>query len=368
MNVHPDRRLSPPQWPMPHPAVESNLKQALQDGSWGRYDGPWSERLEAALRSLHQIPHVRLCCSGTAGVELALVGVGVEGGDEVIMGAYDFPGNFRCVEHLGAVPVLVDIDAASGCVSPPHLEAAISASTKAILVSHLHGGLAAMQRICQFASERGIAVVEDACQAPGATVEGRLAGTWGDAATFSFGGSKLITAGRGGAVLTGDATCYQRMKVYSERGNDAYPLSELQAAVVLPQWELLERHNATRQENAAHLAALLKPCPSIRFCGQLGDPQNRPSYYKVGLWLDAAIDRTDWITALQAEGVAADEGFRGFYRRSEKRCRQIGEFSAAKDAAERGVVLHHPVLLQSIETIEQVAAVIRRVSRQLAVA
>jgi dTDP-4-amino-4,6-dideoxygalactose transaminase len=311
---------------------------------------------------MHHMPHVRLCCSGTIAVELALVGVGVEPGDEVIMGAYDFPGNFRCVEHLGALPVLVDIDPNHGCLDPARLEAAASASTKAILVSHLHSGMAAMHQICEFASARGIAVVEDACQAPGATVDGRLAGTWGQVATFSFGGSKLITAGRGGAVITSDPTCFQRIKVYSERGNDAYPLSELQAAVVLPQWESLELQNTKRQESVARLAARLTDCAPVRFCGQVGDASNRPSYYKVGLRLDASIDRTTWLAAMQSAGVAVDAGFRGFYRRSAKRCRRAGDFAAAINAAEHGVVLHHPVLLQPLEIIEELAAVMTRVT------
>lgn len=366
MVVRPDCRLSPPPWPIPHPAVAENLQQALRDGSWGAYDGPWGERLGAALRSIHQTPYVRLCCSGTVAVELALKGVGVEPGDEVIMGAYDFPGNFRCVEHLGALPVLVDIEPIHGCLDPEHLEAAFTASTRAILVSHLHSGVAPMQRICQFASQHEIAVVEDACQAPGAIVDGRLAGTWGDAATFSFGGSKLITAGRGGAVLTGGASCFQRMKVYSQRGNDAYPLSELQAAVVLPQWELLNRQNAIRQQNASHLTALLVGSPSLRVCGQVADSRHRPSYYKLGLRLTATMDRAAWIAALQAEGVAVDVGFRGFYRRSLRRCRHACEFPAAIEAAEHGVVLHHPVLLQPTETIARVAAAIEKVTAKFA--
>jgi perosamine synthetase len=244
-------RLSPPSWPRPDPAITANLQAALRDGSWGAYEGRWSERLRSALESRHETPYVRLCCSGTLAVELALVAVGVESGDEVVMGAYDFPGNFRCVEHLQAVPVLVDIDAKHGCLDPVRLDGAISEKTRAVLVSHLHSGLAPMRLICQIATRRGIRVIEDACQAPGAIVDGKRAGTWGDVATFSFGGSKLITAGRGGAVLTADATYYQRMKIYSERGNDAYPFSELQAAVTLPQWETLETYNTTRHASAA---------------------------------------------------------------------------------------------------------------------
>ena len=78
-------------------------------------------------------------------------------------------------------------------------------------------------------------MIEDACQAPGAMLEGRRAGTFGDVGVLSFGGSKLLTSGRGGAVLTSDAHMAQRIRLYTQRGNEAYPLSEMQAAVVLPQ-------------------------------------------------------------------------------------------------------------------------------------
>ena len=129
---------------------------------------------------------------------------------------------------------------------------------RAVIVSHLHGGLAAMPEIRAWADLRGVAVVEDACQVPGARIAGRLAGTWGDVGVLSFGGSKLLSAGRGGALLTDRSDVVQRIKIYSERGNQAYPLSELQAAVLLPQLEsLAERNHAAAAERDA--AARLVP-------------------------------------------------------------------------------------------------------------
>ena len=83
--------------------------------------------------------------------------------------------------------------------------------------------------IMAIAKENNVCVVEDACQVPGATVQGRRAGTWGDAGVLSFGGSKLLTAGRGGAMITNDARVLQRAKIFVERGNDAFPLASLLA-------------------------------------------------------------------------------------------------------------------------------------------
>src|SRR5207248_10385195 len=89
---------------------------------------------------------------------------------------------------------------------------------------------------------------EDAAQAPGSRVQGRMAGTWGDVGTLSFGGSKLLTAGRGGAILTRHADVAQRLRLTLQRGNQVCPLSVLQAAVLLPQLAKLADRNARRAD------------------------------------------------------------------------------------------------------------------------
>src|SRR5256885_2272952 len=131
---------------------------------------------------------------------------------------------------------------------PPakRLADAIGPATRAAVVSHLHGGIVPMRQVMQVAAARGVAVVEDAAQAPGAVVQGRKAGTWGDAGVLSFGGSKLLTAGRGGALLTPHADVHQRARLVLNRGNITCPLSELQAAVLLPPLDKLNARNARR--------------------------------------------------------------------------------------------------------------------------
>ncbi len=312
---------------------------------------------------MHGVDHVKLCASGTIAVELALRGFDLGSGAEVVLAAYDFAGNFRCVEHVGARPVLADIDRQTGCLTVDNLEAAYSNNVRAVIVSHLHGGLAPMAAILAWARQRNVQVVEDACQAPGATVDGRLAGTWGDIGVLSFGGSKLLTAGRGGALLIQDAHQAQRIKVYAERGNDAFPLSELQAAAILPQLDKLPERNRMRQRNAQLLCARCQAITCLSFVGT-SDEQNRPSYYKVGWLYDSQYGgwtRSELVAAMQAEGVALDTGFRGFCRRSEKRCRHAGSLANSRQAASSMVLLHHPVLLEDTQTIERVAAAIRKV-------
>ena len=352
-------------WPPPDEAVRSALQAAWSDGSWGRYEGPHGEQLAARLAAMHHVSHVYCCSSGTAGVELALRGLQVGPDDEVLLAGYDFRGNLRAIEVVGARPVLVDLDPGTWCISPDQLPAAFGPRVKAVIVSHLHGHAAAMPRICEWAAASGVAVVEDACQFPGATVAGRPAGAWGDVGVLSFGGSKLLTAGRGGAVLTRRTDVYQRIKVHCERGNHAYPLSELQAAVLLPQLEQLAERNRRRWENVSRLRALCAPVAGLD-PGESETECDAPVFYKVPWLYDAGQfgrhPRDEFVAAVHAEGVDMGAGFRGFLSLRARRCRCAGELPLSRRAAEATVLLHHPVLLESAETIVRVATAIRKVA------
>lgn len=355
----------PPGWPadaIDSAQLQGTFEQLVQSGSWAAYHGPHTERLVDHVSRLIEQPHVRLCSSGTIAVELALRGFGVGEGDEVLLGGYDFPGNFRAIESTGARPVITDIDNKTGCLSIDHLEAAFATSQsesriKSVIVSHLHGGLAPMKSIMKWATEREITVLEDTCQSPGAIVDGQPAGSWGDASVLSFGGSKLLTAGRGGAVGCQKPEVAQRMTVWADRGNDAFPLSQLQAAVLPSQFDRLAAHNATRQRNALKIHERLAQEEGLHPIWTQAAPDLLPAGYKFGIWLCA--DRFDnvqfarWIAAVQAEGIALDRGFRGFVRRSQRRCRTVGPMPNATRASERGVVLHHPILLESEQTISR---------------
>lgn len=355
----------PPGWPSHDPDVLAALEQAYADGSWGRYHGPHGERLRLALAEMHGVEHVSLCCSGTFAVELALRGLKVGSGDEVILAGYDFPGNFRAITAVGAVPVLVDVDPLNWNLDPSRLSEARSERTRAILVSHLHGGLVSMREVLAFAAEHGLVVVEDACQAPGALVEGRPAGAWGDVGVLSFGGSKLLTSGRGGAILTRRADVQQRAKVFCEQGNHAFPLSELQAAVLLPQLAKLAARNAARAEAATRFWEGLAGVSGLRRLVNRAR-EAAAAYYKLGFeYLAEEFGRRprhEFIAAVQREGLAIDAGFRGFALRSERRCRAATDLTHSIKAATAGLVLHHPVLLEPGETIDRAARAVRKVA------
>lgn len=358
------RPQGPPDWPIPDKDVFRAIRSACLDGSWGKYHGGHVERLEERLAQYHGLAHALTCASGTFAIELALRSLKVGPGDEVILSAYDYPGNFLSVHAIGARPVLVDLDPNNWNLAPERLESAFGPETRAVIVSHLHGGMVPMREVMGIAQARGLQVVEDAAQAPGAMIQGRKAGAWGDVGVLSFGGSKLLCAGRGGAIVTSRADVHQRARTWVNRGNHVCPLSELQAAALLPQLDKLDERNALRARNVLALSEMLHGVPGMRpFVHRCLDSE--AAFYKLGFRFDGdlfGLSRERFTAAVRAEGIALDEGFPALHKgRSPSRYRQCGELTEASRAHEGVVVLHHPVLLGTPSEIEEVALAVRKV-------
>lgn len=357
----------PPDWPPPDQDILHALQAAYRDGSWGKYNGPHIERLEARLAEFHDVGFALTCASGTFAVELALRALKIGPGDEVMLAAYDYPGNFLAIHAVGGQPVLVDIHPSNWNLDASGLAAAIRPATRALIVSHLHGGWVPMDEIMAFAAKHGLSVIEDAAQAPGAHVAGRRAGSWGDVGVLSFGGSKLLTAGRGGAILTRHADVYQRAKTWQFRGNLVSPLSELQAAVLLPQLDKLDARNVHRAANVCLLTKLLADVPGIRAFANPGT-DDCPAYYKLGFQFDAAafgMSREQFLAMVRAEGIALDAGFAALHvGRSPRRFRASGDLHEAEQAHRGTVMLHHPVLLEDSSAMERIARAIGAIQAQ----
>jgi perosamine synthetase len=336
----------------------------LQDGSWGRYHGPHCNRLRDALAEFHDVEHVILCSSGTVAVELALRAVKVQPGDEVVMAAYDYKANFANVLTLQATPVLVDTLPGVPVLDPGQLPKAFLDKTKAVVCSHLHGCFADMDAIRALAAERGVPVIEDACQAAGGRLCGKAAGSVGDVGVLSFGGSKLLTAGRGGAVLTNDATLAQRIRLYTQRGNDAYPLSEMQSAVLLPQLQQLPERTQVRLQRVRQLLNAMPADSPLRpalFPEPAVNGDDVPAFYKVAFRYDpekaGGRSREDFAATARQNGVALDPAFAALHKtHSQRRFRAVGKLSNASALHEELMVLHHPVLLQSPAHIDALVA------------
>ena len=215
----------------------------------------------------------------------------------------------------------------------------------------------------EIAQQHNLGVVEDAAQATGAMVEGRPAGTWGDVGVLSFGGSKLLSAGRGGALLFRDAQLHQRAKVWLQRGLQQWaPLSELQAAALRPQLRKLPEMTRRRADNVRSLLGSLAVSGLVPFANTT--PDSTPAYYKLGFQYDPAafgLSRDRFIAALRAEGIAVDAGFKALHvGRSPSRFRAAGGLPHATAAHERCVILHHPILSLSQADVLQVAEAVAK--------
>ena len=331
------------------PDIQAILNELASTGRWSSYDGPYTQSLSDALKICFQRSYSQLCCSGTLAVELALRGCRIRSGDEVLLAAYDFPGNFRAIEAIGATVGIVDLPRNSWSLSSTsELDLAVGPKTRAVVVSHLHGTTAAMKAICEWARSRNVSVIEDACQVPGATIDGRPAGSWGDCSVLSFGGSKLLSAGRGGAILTNDARIDQRIRIFRDRGNDAFALSELQAAVIGPQLAKLDSRHARRAAIVLELERMIAPLKWIEFPNR-NEPTLNGAYYKWGFRVATSrvpigTLRDAVIAALQDKGILAGAGFHGFGGRSSNRCRRFGETPNADHAALATILIHHTML------------------------
>ncbi|MEY3460114.1 MAG: L-glutamine:2-deoxy-scyllo-inosose aminotransferase [Planctomycetota bacterium] len=369
-----------PAWPPQDGLISEAFLRLLQDGSWASYTGRHADALRAALQELHQASHCCLCSSGTAAMELALRGcrVGANAGDEVILSAYDFKSNMMNVLLVGAKPVLADTLPGLPVVDPERVRQAITERTRAIIVSHLHGFSGGVEQILPFAAERGIPVIEDACQAIGGLCGGRRAGSIGDVSIFSFGGSKLVTAGRGGAVLTSSLAIAQRIQLWQQRGNEAYPLSEMQAAILLPQLQMLESRTLIRMAGADRLQQLLQqdellePCipPELRLASQLRPQGFLPAFYKLAFRLRDGIStdvREVLAARFQDEGLIFAPAFPALHAvHARSRWQSADGLENASALGSQLMTLHHPHLLQSPRDIDITAETIRGVTGRLA--
>ena len=202
------------------------VEEVLETGVLFRYGfdgarkGRWKAReFEAELAGRMGVGYSHLCSSGTAALSIALATCGIGAGDEVVIPPFTFLATVEAVIQAGAVPVFSEIDETL-CLDPDSLESVITNRTRAIIPVHMCGSQARIDEIKAFCDRRGLALIEDACQAFGGTMGGKPLGTFGWMGCFSFDAVKTITCGEGGAVITDDRELYLKADAYSDHGHD----------------------------------------------------------------------------------------------------------------------------------------------------
>lgn len=275
--------------------------------------GPEVEQLEAAVAQLSAVRHAIGCASGTDALLLPLKALELAPADEVIVPAFTFFATAGTVHNVGGKPVFADIEAESFNISPAAVEAAITPRTRAIVVVHLYGQMAAMEAILAIAGRHGIPVIEDAAQSIGARrlMDGawRVAGETGWAGTLSFFPSKNLGAwGDGGMILTqDDGLADQMRKMRLHGGSRQYfhdfvgtnsRLDTLQAAVLLAKVPFLARWSAARRANALAYSARLAGCPGVTTPAI--DPANEHIFHQYTIRADG---RDALMDHLKARGI-----------------------------------------------------------------
>ncbi len=296
--------------------LKRGIAQAVADVfASGRFVlGPANEAFEKTLAGRLGTRHVLGVASGTDALLVALMALGVGPGDEVLTSPFSFFASAGAVARLGARPVFVDIDAATFNLDPTRLEQAVTPRTKAIQPVHLYGQSADMDPILEMAGRHGIPVLEDACQAIGATYRGRVAGTLGALGAFSFYPTKnLGAAGDAGAVATGDDALAALVKSLRVHGSTAtyfhdrvggnFRMDAVQAAVLSAKLPRLDGWIERRRAIAKRYDGLLAEAARAgRLTLPAEAPERRHVYHQ---YVVRVADRDGVKTRLAERGIGS---------------------------------------------------------------
>jgi perosamine synthetase len=229
---------------------------------WISSKGKYVTQFEEEVGNLCKAPFALAVSNGTTALHLALEALGIGPGDEVIVPDFTFAASINSILYTGAIPVIVDIEPETWTLSVSELEKAISPKTKAIMPVHIYGHPCDMDQIMAVASKHKLLVIEDCAEALGSTYRGQAVGSFGDAATFSFFGNKVITTGEGGMVLFKNEENYNLGKVLRDHGMSPqkrywhdvvgynYRMTNLQAAVGVAQLEQFDSFLSKRKSMA----------------------------------------------------------------------------------------------------------------------
>jgi dTDP-4-amino-4,6-dideoxygalactose transaminase len=304
--------------------VERKLLLEAFDSNWVAPVGPDLDAFEAQVADLVGVRHAVALSSGTAALHLALVAAGVRRGDTVLVPSFTFAATANAVMYLGARPVFLDSTAQSWNVDPElvadelHRRARTARLPRAVITVDMYGQCADYDPLLIACDRYGVALIEDAAEALGATYRGRAAGSFGLAGVLSFNGNKIVTTGGGGMLVTDDERVATRTRYLATQARDPVPhyehrevgynyrLSNLLAAVGRGQVQRLGDLIAARGETSRYYRAALGDRPGLEFLPIAG--YGTPNWWLTCLLVDAetfGASRDEIIARLAAEDIEA---------------------------------------------------------------
>ncbi|MGP8082473.1 MAG: DegT/DnrJ/EryC1/StrS family aminotransferase [Terracidiphilus sp.] len=305
---------------------EHNVLEALRS-SWISSTGAFINRFESEFAKLCGTKGALGVCNGTVALHLALLGLDVRPGDEVLVPSLTYIATANAVRYVGAEPVFVDIDPETWCIDPKLLESSITQRTRGIIAVHLYGHPADMDAINHVAAVHGLWVVEDAAEAHFARYKGRPTGGLGDLGTFSFYGNKIITCGEGGAVNVNDLHLELRLRTLRGQGMDPqrryyfpvtgynFRLTNLAAAVLCAQLDRREEILAGRSRIFAAYEDLLAGIPGIGFQPIASWAERAPWLFSITVEANEyGRSRDELILLLSEKGIETRPFFLALHR------------------------------------------------------
>ncbi len=284
--------------------------------AWYGNANVYNERFEKAFAEYVNRRYAITLPSCTSALHLALAAQGVGPGDEVVLADVNWIASAAPISYVGATAVFADIDRHSWCISGDSLEACVTPRTKAVIVVDLYGNMPDMDAVLEVARRHGLAVIEDAAEAIGSEYKGRKAGSFGAASTYSFHGSKTLTTGEGGMLLTDDERIHRRCRVLGDHGREPgdrfflnkevafkYKMSALQAALGLAQLQRIDEIVERKREIFAWYLDGLGDVDGLTLNEDL--PGVRSSYWMVTILWEPGfdLDKLQVMQRLRQRGV-----------------------------------------------------------------
>lgn len=286
---------------------------------WGDRCYEYIDRFEKMFREYTGANYAVATSSCTGALHMGLAALDIASGDEVILADVNWIATVAPITYLGAKPVFVDILPDTWCIDPDKVEAAITPRTRAILAVHLYGNLCDMDALLEIGERYGIPVIEDAAEALGSNWHGRHAGTMGRFGTFSFHGSKTLTTGEGGMLVTNDADLYKRVQILNNHGRSAeesnmfrpvtigykYKISNIQAAIGCAQMERVDELVNRKREIFSYYKDKLGKYDCVSMNPERSGTRN--SYWMPTVVFDRAtgVSREKLLEAFSRENIDA---------------------------------------------------------------